>query len=354
MTHYDTLGVAQGASEEEIRQAYKKLAKKFHPDRNPNNPQAEAKFKEIAAAYGELSDPTKRAQYDQALKYGSARSRSGPGWTTVNFDPFNPFGGGFFHGSGLDSVFRKKANNNHITTSVRIGFLDAKAKHVRNIKYKRKISCKKCNGSGAKAYHAKPCASCGGAGVVTQKLMGVLHSQQRCSPCKGIGKLVKTACGACNSGFITENAEVSVNIPAGILDGKTLRVPGEGNHTNSGKGDLLISVNISPPAPDGPNWTRNGSNVILKMGVPYPTLVLGGEIEVPTIWGLEKVKIPPRTKVGETIMLPGKGFPRLGNMMSEERGVQHILVDLLVPDIHTSKHTQLLKELDQMYNDKVV
>jgi len=348
MTHYDTLGVEQGASDDEIKQAYKSLAKKYHPDRNPNDPQAEAKFKEIAAAYSELSDSEKRAQYDQMLRYGSARAHAG-GWTTVNIDPFNPFGPGIFPG-GLENVFRKKVNNNHITLSVRIGFLDAKEKQVRDIKYTRKVSCKLCKGSGAKAYHTKACAPCGGSGIVIQKLMGVLQSQQRCSACNGVGKLVKTPCNGCNNGVVTESAELSVNIPAGILDGKTLRIPGEGHQTNNSKGDLLIKVNVSSPSPEGPNWTRNGANVILKTSVPYPILILGGEIEIPTIWGPEKIKIPPRTKVGETIMLPGKGFPRLGSMMSDERGVQHILVDLLIPDVHTTQHTQLLQELGKMYD----
>lgn len=343
MTHYDTLGVKQNASVDEIKQAYKKLVKKYHPDVNPNNPKAEAKFKEIAAAYSELSEAGRRAKYDQSLRFASQRPVGG-GWGG-GFDPFGGLGPDVF-----TSVFRKAPSDiRHVVTSVTINFLEAKEKQVRTITYARQSNCKLCRGTGAKAYHTKPCNNCNGRGMVTQKLMGVLHSQQRCGPCKGTGKKVKTPCDKCKNGSISETASFDVNIPAGILDGKTLRIPGEGHQTSQGKGDLLIKVVVRNPPPGGPAWQRQGANVSIKLPVTYPTLIIGGKVKVPTIWGEEEVKIPPRTRVGETIMLPGKGFPRLGSIASHERGVQHIVIDLLVPDVHTTEHTQLLNKLNTLY-----
>jgi len=332
MNFYDILGVTQTATEEEIKRAYRKLALQHHPDKNPNNPEAEQTFKKIAEAYGVLGDSQKRNAYDQSLRgvppgftgFGGFEGFRGFGDIFADFDPFNQ--------SPL-----------HIDIGLKLNFLDVKADHTKSIKYSRRTSCKTCKGSGAKSY-ASFCRYCSGKGKVSQNL-GVIRTIQTCGPCSGRGKQVKEFCTKCEDGAVVEPVELTLKIPAGVMQGQVLRVNGEGNKTENGVGDLRVRVVIDPD----PRWERKGSEVWSKVSLTYPTFILGGEIEVDTIWGKEVVKVPPNSRVGSNLILPHKGFPRVGRMLPTERGNHNIYLDLEIPSVDLKKHAKILKELQELY-----
>jgi len=333
MTLYEVLGVPKDAPIEEIKQAYKKLAKKYHPDINPNNPTAEAKFKEISAAYSILGDAQKKEQYDKELN----------GFNSGMFSGFGNLGGDF--GSFIFDPFElfKNAQSLNIVTKITIPFLDARYDHTKPIKFTKKIQCKICNGSGAKSYSGS-CNTCHGKGFIRTS-MGFFSTQQLCNNCNGQGKYIKEKCN-CMNGYVNTTIEASINIPAGILDGKILRIVGEGNQSNRGAGDLLIQVEIT----DDSRWERQGANVISKIQIDYPTLVLGGVIEIETIWGKEKINISPGSKANTILPLYNKGFPRLNGLAPSERGSHNLIIDLLIPKPNNNqRHQELLQELKKIY-----
>jgi len=342
MTHYETLGVNKKSSTDEIKSAYKKLAKKFHPDINPNNPSAEAKFKEISNAYNILSDENKRRQYDAELE--GIRINYGPGIYGQS-----PFGADFF--SNFNDLFdpfdllQNRGQNINVIVKIRIGFLDAREQHVRSLRYNRKNICKICNGSGAKSFNGK-CVNCHGNGTLRSAAFGLFSHVQICSHCNGQGKQIREKCLNCQKGQVEESIEVNVTIPAGIMQGKNLRLIGEGHRITNGKGDLIIQVEIQ----EDPRWERHGAHVVSKLAVPYPTLVLGGEMELETIWGKEKINIMPGSKANSTIPLYGKGFPVLHGIMENERGVHNVILDLLVPrNVTNPRYLELLRELKKLH-----
>ena len=329
MTLYEILGVEKHATTEEIKTSFKKLAKKFHPNVNPNNPSAESKFKEVSNAYNILSDSQKREQYDAELSGVNGGINFGFGSDIFsNFEElFNPYV------RGLGAL--------NVTTRVKIDFLDARHEHSKPIKFIRKNLCKTCDGTGAKSYNGK-CPYCQGNGQWRSPLGGIFNTIQICTHCSGTGKQIKEKCLLCQKGQIDETIEVNVTIPAGIMTGKTLRIPGEGNKASRSQGDLLIQVEVSEDL----RWERRGANLISKLVVGYPTLVLGGEAEIETIWGKEKVYIPPGTKANSLIPLYQKGFPVLNTIMPGERGVHNVILELLVPqNISDPKFRELLHEL---------
>lgn len=335
MTHYDVLGVASNASASDIKNAYKQLAKKYHPDKNPGNPTAEKRFKEISAAYAVLNDQQSRATYDQQLRA-----------PTINFDPFGDM--------GFEGIFSHQytfKENLDIAISLNIPFLDARYIQKRTIRFARKVLCKECKGSGGKTFHAKNCYACRGQGKTIKTLLGGLYQTiQICDTCKGKGCVVKEVCPKCKDGFTRETSQIEVSIPAGISSGKILRVTGEGNQSREGTGNLCIHITVDVPLSEHPPWVREkGANVRVKVKLSYPKLILGGVVEIETIWGKEKINIPAKTKVGQVMMLPNKGFPRLGRLLPEERGVHYLVIDLLVPDLNSKEHCELLQKLDHLY-----
>lgn len=339
MNLYEVLGVEKTAKAEEIKQTYKKLAKKYHPDANPGDPTSESKFKEISSAYNVLGDPQKRAEYDRNLDnpmggYGDFSGFSGfpnfSGFSNFTFDPFE--------------ALRNSSQQLNVITKVLIQFLDARYDHTRSIKFIRRSLCKGCNGSGAKSFSGN-CAPCHGKGFVKVSALGFISAVQTCNICSGQGKLIKERCSSCQKGTIEESIEANVNMPAGIMHGKVLRVVGEGHRSQKGAGDLLIQVEIS----EDTRWERHGPNIISRLYIDYPNLVLGGETEVETIWGKEKITISAGTKVGTAIPLYNKGFPRLNGMLPNERGVHNLIVDLNIPKNTNSRHNELLQELRKIY-----
>jgi len=330
MNFYEILGVEQSASADEIKRKYKKLAKQYHPDANPNNPQAEDKFKEISSAYGVIGDADKRRSYDAELHQQSFGGFSG----YSNFGQGDPF-----------DVFRNLGGNLHLDAKIHIGFLEAKQWHSKSIKFTRKVLCNSCSGSGAKSYKKTACNLCRGRGTIIQILMGTFKTLQTCHACNGKGRQVAEVCGSCNDGSVSETVELKVNIPEGIQSGKILRLTGQGNRSAAGRGDLRLRVEIIPDA----RWQREGSHVLSSLEVDYPTLIMGGEAEIETIWGKEKIKIPPRTKSGTRVSLLRKGFPNIGNIHPSEKGTHYVTLNLKIPDTSSPNHVKLLQELKNLY-----
>lgn len=340
MNYYEVLGVEESASVEDIKKAYKKLAKKWHPDANPNDPSAEQKFKEISAAHSTLSDPQKRADYDRSL-------RVPPGFSGFN-GPFDNFGG--FSGGGFSSPFdffsHVEMPNNHLNVNavMTLEFLDPKADIQRTVTFTRNSPCQLCQGTGIKTYGKMACGTCKGKGKVVKNLMGLLQAAQTCNRCRGKGLQPEFQC-QCADGQVPESVQVNVNVPAGIMEGKILRVAGEGHRSVDAKGDLLIKIRVK----ESPKFQRKGANVYSSIQVPYPLLVLGGVIEVETIWGKEQFKIPPKTQAGTTQVLPNLGFPRLGRLLPDEKGAHYITFELLIPQTSSPEHTDLLQKLYNLY-----
>lgn len=326
MNFYDVLGVDEKATTSQIKKVYKNLAKKYHPDTNPNNPAAEEKFKEISAAYSVLGDEDKRKNYDDERHgRGAFAGAQFPG----GFDPY--------------MFFRDMGSPLHLSARIQLSFLEAKQDLVKNIKFNRQVSCKPCNGSGAKSFASMACGSCRGRGVIIRS-MGAFHTQQICGRCDGKGKQIKERCLLCDDGAVTETAELKVNIPAGIMTGKILRLAGEGNQSTTGRGDLRLHIDIL----SDPRWDREGANVLSSANIPYHTLVLGGEAAVETIWGIEKIKIPVRTKTGTRMALHGKGFPRLGRIKDYEKGIHYLTINLKIPEKVTADYRALLDEMKKL------
>jgi molecular chaperone DnaJ len=335
MNFYEILGVEQSSTEDEIKKRYKKLARQYHPDVNPNNPEAEAKFKEISAAYNILGDVDKRKKYDQEL-----RQQNFAGFPGFGFSGFSGYGGDPF------DVFRNLGGNLHLDAKIQIAFLDAKHLQTKSIKFTRKGPCKPCNGSGAKSYKQTACSLCRGRGSVTQILMGAFKTMQTCQACNGKGRQVAEPCNSCNNGLISETAELKVNIPAGIQHDQILRLAGEGNRSATARGDLRLRVEILPD----PRWRREGTHVHSSLEVDYPTLILGGNAEIDTIWGKEKINIPPKTKAGTKISLLRKGFPYVNNIHPSEKGTHFITLNLKIPNLNTPEHKNLLQGLKSLYD----
>ena len=330
MNHYEVLGVDKKASEDEIKKVYKKLAKKYHPDKNPGNAAAETKFKEIAAAYSVLSDTDKRRTYDAELR----RQAAGP--------QFAGFPGGMGGFDPFEFFFREAGNNLHVAAKLQLNFLEPKTAQTKTIRFNRLIPCNKCQGTGVKAFHPQACGVCNGQGRVT-RVMGAFHTTQNCSACAGKGRQVKESC-SCSNGSVEETAELKVDIPAGILHGKILRLAGQGNISNDARGDLRLHVEVLPD----PRWQREGANVISELEVPYHILVLGGHISVDTIWGKETIKVAPNTATGTRLALHGKGFPRLGGLIDSERGAHYLDIKLQMPTNLTGEQRAAIAELQRL------
>lgn len=317
--YYETLGVDKNATPDEIKSAYRKLAKKYHPDLNKDNPSAAEKFKEVNEAYECLSDPTKKSNYDQ---FGSAEG--------VNpNDFFGGNGGGFGGFGGFEDLFNifgnfgggaTRANTQvrgeDIQIKINLTFKEAVFGCKKDITLPRVENCSECNGTGAKngtAYHT--CGECNGTGTVRyteNTMLGRMIRQGVCKTCSGTGKIIDTRCTECGgNGYKKVNSKMSVSIPAGIDDGQVLTMRGKGNAGIRGgaNGDLHIIVNVQPH----PVLDRSGFDLNLKLYVPFTTLLLGGEVEVPLTDGYTMLKIPELTQSNTVFKLKGKGIKHLNS-----------------------------------------
>ena len=352
---YEVLGVEKGASAEDIKRAYRKLAGKYHPDRNPGDKTAEEKFKEIGEAYEVLSDDDKRARYDQ---FGHAG-------VDPNFNPnagagFGGFGGGGFGGFGdLGDIFgdffgggSSRATQNaprrgeNVATRLELTFEEAAFGCEKEVSALRIENCGSCNGTGSADGSVETCSHCRGTGQVrtTQNFMGMqMQSTAPCPRCSGRGKVIKTPCNTCKGkGKVRRTQKIRVKVPAGVDEGQSVRVRGEGCVGSNGgpNGDLLVEVLIR----EHPIFTRDGVDVLCEVPITFTQAALGAQIQVPTLDGKVSFDIPEGTQTGTTFTLPGKGIPYVGS--SRRRGDELFTVVVETPTKLTKEQKDLLRQLD--------
>jgi len=343
---YDILGVRRDATLEEIKKAYRQLAIKYHPDRNKGNKEAEEKFKEINQAYEILSDPEKRRQYDQ---FGEAGVRGGGYADASNFDFSDIFGsafgdifGEFFGGTRRRSRSTARQGSD-ILLHIRISFDEAYRGVRREVRVERSDQCSVCNGSGAEPGSGrKMCSTCRGTGEIRVS-HGFFQMAQTCPSCRGQGTVIEKLCRSCQgTGFVRGGRTVEVAIPAGIDSGQKIRVPGEGNAGVGGgpRGDLYIEVTVT----EHPLFVREGTDIYLEMPVTYPQLVLGANLDVPTMDGKVEIKVPAGTQPGTKMRLREKGFPSVHGH-GRGRGDQFVILRLEVPKNVSARHRKVLEEL---------
>ncbi len=304
--YYETLGVSRTATESELKKAYRKMAMKYHPDRNPDNADAEAHFKEAKEAYEVLSDAQKRAAYDQFGHEGVNQSAGGPrggagGFSDIFGDVFNDIFGA--SGRGGRQSYRGADLRYHLDLSLE----DAVAGTTEKIRIPVHVECKACDGSGAKkGTEPVTCTTCAGHGQVRMQ-QGFFQVQQSCPHCGGTGKMINDPCGDCHGeGQLQEHKTLSVKIPAGVDTGDRIRLSGEGEAGtgDAGSGDLYVEVQVLPHDV----FTRDGSNLYCDMPISFVTATLGGDLEVPTLNGKASLKIPEGTQTGTQFRLRSKGI----------------------------------------------
>ncbi len=366
--YYEVLGVSKGAGEDEIKKAYKKMARLYHPDLHPDDPTCDEKFKEVNEAYEVLSNPDKKQRYDQfghagvdpSYGGGSGGFSGGFGGFSDMSDIFeNIFGGGFgsaFGGSGFTSS-RSNANaprrGQDISTGVTISFMEAcTGVKQHDINVKRMEKCPDCSGTGAGAGSSpETCPECNGAGSVkvTQRTpFGVISSAKPCPRCSGKGKVIKNPCSKCGgNGRVQITKHIKVDIPAGIDNGQTLRVAGEGNSgiNNGPNGNLNVTVTVKPDN----IFTREGYDVYCEIPITFTQAVLGDEIVVPTIDGNVKYTIGEGTQSGTMFRLRGKGIKRINR---SDRGDQYVTVNVEIPRSLSREQKEYLRKFDESLNDK--
>ncbi len=353
--YYEVLGVERNANADEIKKAYRKAAIKYHPDKNPGDKEAEEKFKEAAEAYDVLSNPEKRARYDQFGHAGMNGAAGGGygGFSGGGFsmeDIFSQFGdifGGHFGGfstSGRGGA-RSVNRGSDIRVKVKLTLSEIANGTTKKLKINKTIACDKCGGTGAKdASSYATCSTCNGSGYVTRvenTFFGRMQTQSVCPTCGGTGKIITAKCDKCGGEGVVRGEEiVEIKIPAGVGDGMAVTVSGKGNAARHGgvNGDLLVMIEEER----NPELVRDGNDLIHNLNLTVTTCILGGEVEVPTIDGRAKIKIAPGTHAGKVLRLRGKGLPDVNGY---GRGDILIVVDITIPDTLTSEERQLVEKL---------
>lgn len=368
--YYEVLGVPKTATKDELKKAYRKLALKYHPDKNPGDKVAEEKFKEAAEAYDVLSDDDKRAKYDQwgpsmgPSGFGGAGGAGGfsAGGMSME-DIFSHFGdifgggsyggfGGFGSAAGGSPRRRRQPKGGDLRVKVKMTLQEIATGTTKKLKIPRFVQCQHCNGTGAKDGTAfQTCPRCHGSGQiehVQQTFLGPMQSTATCPECEGAGKTITQKCQYCGGeGIVRQEEVIEFSIPAGVTDGMTLSLKGKGNAARHGgiNGDLLVVIEEVP----NPDLIRDGNDVIYNLMLDIPTAALGGSVEIPTITGKARVKIPAGTQPGKVLRLRGKGLPS-----SEGYGTGDELVNIMVyiPENLNDKERAAIESLQNQPNIK--
>ena len=365
---YEILGISKSASQDEIKKAYRKTAMQFHPDRNPGDKASEENFKEAAEAYEILSDADKRAQYDRFghQAFSGARGGGGGGFNGggMNMDDiFNQFGdifgdespfGSFFGGGGGGRRASTGRSNgvkgSNLRIKIKLNYEEMAKGASKTVKVKKYVPCGSCSGSGAKDKNSiQTCGTCGGQGQVRKvqsTFLGQMQTVTTCPTCNGEGSTIANKCTNCKGeGRVYGEETVTIEIPAGVQEGMQLSMNGKGNAGERGgaNGDLIILIEEEAHA----HLHRDGLNVAFDLHISFPDAVFGTNIEVPTIDGKAKIKIPPGTQSGKIFRLKGKGFPAVN---SYEKGDQLIHVNIWTPQNVSSDEKQMLEKMQESDN----
>ncbi|MFA7636321.1 MAG: molecular chaperone DnaJ [Monoglobales bacterium] len=351
--YYEVLGVDKSASADEIKKAYRKLAKQYHPDLHPGDKEAEEKFKELSEAYEHLSDPQKKANYDQfghdgPQGFGGAGGFGGFG----GFDDISEIFGSFFGGGRSSARRNGPVRGRDVEVVEVVSFEEAAFGVTREINYSHIENCPDCGGSGAKkGTSPETCSNCSGSGqvrTVQRTPFGQFQTTQPCSACNGSGKIIKEKCPTCDGkGKVRRKVTEKVNIPSGIDDGQTISVSGKGDAGSRGgpSGDLYVTVHIRPHA----IFERQGTSVLCSIPITFVQAALGAEIDVPTIHGKVKMTIPEGTQPNTEFRLRGKGIPHLG---TKTPGDQYVTIIVEVPKNLNSEQKETLQKFAQQLSDK--
>lgn len=362
--YYEVLGVGKSATPDELKKAYRKMAIKYHPDKNPGDKEAEEKFKEAAEAYDVLSDPDKRAKYDRfGHSMGSGGFGGGGGFGGFSSGGFSmedifshfgdifgdAFGGaGSYGGGGASAKAARKGADLRI--KVKVTLKDIMNGVDKKLKIPRWVACEACKGTGAKdgtAFHT--CSTCHGTGRITrvqQTFLGAMQSQSVCPECNGEGKTIDAKCSVCGGeGIVKKEEIISFHIPAGVQDGMTLTMRGQGNAARHGgiNGDLLVVIEEEKD----PNLIRDENDLIYNLMLDFPTAALGGSVDVPLVEGKARLKIPAGTQPGKVLRLRGKGLPQYG---SNAKGDELVNVMVYVPENLSDEERKAIESLKDKPN----
>ncbi len=352
--YYEILGVARDASKSDVKRAYRRLAMKYHPDQNPDDPDAEERFKEAASAYDVLSDEQKRAIYDQygheGLRGGMAGGEGFSDFESI-FSRFGDIFGDFFGGR---SGGRREPRGADLKVELPLTFAEAVWGGSKELEFPRNETCETCSGSGAKE-GTKPemCKVCGGKGQVLHS-QGFFMIQTTCPDCRGEGTIIRDACGDCRGrGVIRKPSKLTVSVPAGVDNGQTLRLSGKGEPASGGRGrpgNLFVVLRVGKDE----RFLRDGEDVLTRIDISYVKAALGGEIELPTLdddcEGNTTVEVEPGTQPGDVMIRKGEGIPRIGR---PGRGSQVVQFQVTIPKRPSKRERELLLELAEETGEKV-
>ncbi len=352
--YYEILGVSKAASKTEIKKAYRKIAMKYHPDKNPDNKNAEAMFKDAAEAYEVLSNEEKRAQYDrfghEGLRGSSGGGFGGDGMTVEDiFSQFGDIFGGFGGFGGSSGRTRRVNKGANLRVKVKLTLKDILHGTEKKIKVKKYIACKHCNGSGAKDGSQYSCSTCKGTGQVTKMhntMLGQMRTSAKCTRCNGEGKIIRNKCTHCyGEGIIKSDDIVKISVPAGVEEGMQMKIAGKGSAARRGgmEGDLIVEFHEE----EHPDLIRDENDLLYNLFIGFPDAVLGTSVEVPTIESAVKIKIGAGTQAGKILRLRGKGLPSYG---SYGKGDLLVRVNVWIPTGISKEEKRTLEKLSKSSN----